>query len=235
MSTPSSATLRNKGCPITLYQLDPAGRPALNEAGDEPLTEVVYVRFTANEIAELEDRYDGIEGDLEIPVMGPERDKDGKAVPLKDAEGNVVTRTEHRVFEGIEGFQYASGRKNTKVTRDTIALCLGRKTEDVGRQMIPGQSPQYNSALAAAWSMANGVSPEVAGKVIARASREGEAKLEEMNAEMLVAMDRQEKIDAEKAAKEAEATPGPGPDGSTSGSSTPSPEDADAELTSSGV
>lgn len=158
--------LRNKGVPVTLHRMTD-GQVEMD--GDEALTRLLHLRFNANAVADIEDHWDGIEVEVpvyeEIPVL-----VDGK--PLQGPSGPVLgkkeTGTEVRRFYGIQGFQKAMEIRPNKTVRDAMAIGLGMTPEEMGVAMISTEFLAYQNAVGVAWSMAQGVDPTEAAKVLHR-------------------------------------------------------------------
>lgn len=224
--------LRNKGVPVELYRVrqDPQGAWELDwdsEASPEPPTETVWVRFTANEIAEVEERFNGVSFVVTEPVleMVEAVDDDGKPtrVPRPTGEFRQVLRT----FNGLEGFQAASEHQPVRTYRDVLALVLHRTATQVGAAMIPEKHPEYTLAVTSAWAMATGTPTEQVGKALEAGRiamrRENEAAIAKADEEL------------QRLVKELEEPSIPGESGSQPGSETPGPAESVEVSTSSGA
>lgn len=204
MTEYNATVLRNKGMRIELYRLDENGEVDRDDQG-QPRVEKAWVRFDANAVAEMEDRWDGFVTRKTMVI---------------DGRPQVV----EEIHNGIAGYDAASAAKPQKTLRDALAIALKRDPAEVGAAMISDRQTEYMAAVAVGWQMANGIPAEAAGKVLtatmAEAKKAMAKAVEELEAEM------------EKLMSEQDATPGA--DGSPPGPNLSSPEDSDADSTSSG-
>lgn len=213
--------LRNKGVPIELYRLDEDGKVVVGEEG-EAKRETVWVRFDANAIVDLEDAFDGYVGREEVPYVGA----DGRPV---DGRFTVVQRP----YYGTDGLEKAMEERPIRTLRTVLAIALGSTEKRVGAAMLPEMIPAYQTAFTAAWSMAQGVSPEAVGKLLevarvqlARAAEEREKSTEEQMVKLMESLE---------ATAPSSPDAGPGESGSQPGSETPSPAASDEPTPSSGA
>lgn len=164
--------LRNKGVPITLLRLENGVVPPVEE-GDDPPTRTFHLRFTANHVADIEEAFDGLVAEVPVIERTPAFDGDGK--PLEGPAGPVfaekVVGRETRVFYGLEAFQKAMEVKTAGTIRRVIAIAMGVPVEEAGNAMDPGRTLDYQNAVGVAWSIAQGVDPTEAAKVLDRANR----------------------------------------------------------------
>lgn len=225
----SPAVLRNKGVPILLnvVAMGEHGWQVLRDEAGEPRIEEVNLRLTANEVADLEDLYDGYSCVEDLPIMGDsdqeELDEEGRPTGRK-VQVVVATHQEKRTYNGLAGFQRATVYQPVKTARQVIALCLHRPVEQVGAGMIADEREYYESAVAGAWAIANGMVPDAVGKALAESRKEASAQLERVRAELQKEMD-------------AALTPPsdtPGASGSVSGPEVLTPEGSGEVLPSSG-
>ena len=161
------------------------------------------MRFTANEIAEVEEKFNGVsyvederQTEPKLDAAGlPVLDEDGDPVRVYTAEVKQVLRT----YNGMEGFQQSGTHKPLQTMRNAMAIVLGRPERAVGAALIPEEIPTYISAVAGAFGIATGQPAESVGKA-----------LEEQRIE-------QKKARAALLAKVKEETDSTGTDGSDSG------------------
>lgn len=159
--------LRNKGVPITLLRLENGQLPALGDDEDPP-TRKVHLRFNANHVAEIEEAFDGITARVPIIRREVKMGEDGKA--LVGPDGPVYTETvegyEDRNFYGTEAFQKSMQIRQVGTVRRVIAIALGLSVEEAGLALDPTLMLDYNNAVGVAWSIAQGVDPTEAAKVL---------------------------------------------------------------------
>lgn len=164
--------LRNKGVPITLYRLENGQVPqAPEDLGEEeewnPPTRTFYLRFNANHVADIEEAFDGLQADEAI-IDRQVKLMDGKALegPAGAVYEEKVVGHETRTFYGMEAFQKAMEVKMNATVRKVLAIALGTSLEEAGNAMIPDQAMDYQAAVGVAWSIAQGVDPTDAAKVL---------------------------------------------------------------------
>ena len=201
--------LRNKGVPITLFRLENGKVPAIEEGDDIP-TRTWHLRFTANHVADIEEAFDGLVAT--VPVIERTQVLDGLGKPLEGPDGLVwnekIVGREDRVFYGLEAFQKAMEVKTAGTVRKVIAIALGVSPEEAGNAMDPGRMLEYQNAVGVAWSIAQGVDPTEAAKVLDRANRAVAAARGRLASELTKTM----------VAVEGETTDSPGPTGPPPGS-----------------
>lgn len=162
--------LQNRGVPITLYRLEKGELPPLDPDDDEAeyATRKVHLRFTANHVARIEDAFDGITA--RVPIVRTTQIRDAKGEPLIGPHGPVVEETvegyEERNFYGVEAFQQALGQKVQKTVRTIFAIAFDLPEEEAGTAMIPSKALEYQTAVGVAWSIAQGVDPTDAAKML---------------------------------------------------------------------
>jgi hypothetical protein len=106
-------TLRNKGVPVRFYELGPDGKPQYDEGG-EPITEVVLLRLSAWDIAQIEEKYESHE-------------KYGEA--MKDAPLTTALRTLALAFDEDEkaiGRKMVTGHNADYITAVSTAWALAQ-------------------------------------------------------------------------------------------------------------
>lgn len=187
--------LRNKGVPVTLLRLEngqPAPRPEdlADEDDWEPPTRTFYLRLTANHVADIEDAFDGFRAT--VPVVERTVKMNGDGTPLEGPAGPVyeekVVGQEERVFYGMEAFQYAMTAKMTGTVRRVLAIALGVSVEEAGNAMDPGRMIEYQTAVGVAWSIAQGVDPTDAAKVLDQATQAAAAAKSRLASELTKTM-----------------------------------------------
>lgn len=200
--------LLNQGVPITVYDLDHETNQVVMD-GDEPKTKTLHLRFTNRAVAELEDAFDGLRASVPIVETTPVV-VDGEALvgPAGPVVSQKVTGHEERVFYGLEAFQQAMTLYPIRTATKAMSIALGKPEEDLDRLLIVGKAPEYQNAVSIAWSIAQGVDPTDAAKMLAQASAGLAAVKARMVAELETMM--------EKASDATTVSPGPtgSPDGS---------------------
>lgn len=161
--------LQNRGVPITLYRLEGGALPALESDEAERETRKVHLRFTANHVAQIEDAFDGIQA--RVPIVESNRvHVDGK--PLTGPDGPVtedrIVGYEDRAFYGVQAFEQALQAKTMKTVRSVFAIAFDKPEEEMGEAMIPSEAMAYQTAVGVAWSIAQGVDPTDAAKILAQ-------------------------------------------------------------------
>lgn len=176
--------LRNRGVPITLLRLENGALPAL-DPDDEEATypeRKAWLRFTANHVATFEDVFDGIVA--RVQVVETRKVLDGAGQPIKGPAGyeteDIIVGYEDRAFYGQEAFQQALQTKVVSTCRKILSVCLDMSEEEAGLAMDPVRSQEYQTAVGVAWSIAMGVDPTDAAKILQQglaAVGEGRANL----------------------------------------------------------
>lgn len=191
--------LRNRGVPIVLYRLQDGKLPDppddLDDEDDwEPPTRKVHLRFNANHVAEIEEAFDGLRAT--VPVVEKTVVRAGDGTPLEGPAGLVyeekVVGHEERVFYGTEAFQKAMEIRTNATVRRIIAIALETDEHEIGEAMIPSRFLDYNNAVGVAWSMAQGVDPSEAAKVLQRATAAVAGQREALASELNKTMDEGE-------------------------------------------
>lgn len=185
-----AVVLRNQGVPMRLAQLNEDGRPIVTvdpETGDETgiAERKVFLRFDANVISQIEERWDGVNANVWVDEADREVDDDERDAAAKEAEEKDRKPREFRrvtrTFYGVDGFRHALADRPTGTCRDVIALALGMEPEAVGAAMLPGENNAYQAAVGVAWSLAQGVDPTTAARLLDQANAAVAANLAEIN------------------------------------------------------
>lgn len=183
--------LRNKGVPIILLRLEngvPVPRPADLDAEDDwdPPVRTFYLRFTANHVADIEEAFDGFRAMVPIIDRKVSLGSDGAALvgPAGPVYEERVAGHEERVYYGTEAFQVAIEQKMTSTVRKVFAIALGVPEEEAGNAMDPGRMIEYQTAVGVAWSIAQGVDPTDAARVLQRATEAAAAARLRMASEL---------------------------------------------------
>lgn len=188
--------LRNRGVPITLYRLEDGKLPdPPDDLDDEddwtPPTRKVHLRFNANHVSQVEEAFDGLVAS--VPIIERTVVKRNDGTPLEGPAGIIydekVTGHETRVFYGTEAFQKAMEIKTAATVRRIIAIALDKDEDEVGVAMIPDQFLHYNNAVGVAWSIAQGVDPSEAAKVLQKSTAAVAAQREALASELNSTMD----------------------------------------------
>lgn len=107
----------------------------------------------------------------------PSGSEDGWERVLDD-EGNIIKEvlnvkfTNNSVseiemhFGGLEQWQEALEKYPINTIRQSLAFCLKRHVYDIGEAMLDGEAVMYSNVIGASWSIANGVDPTVASKML---------------------------------------------------------------------
>ncbi len=124
------------------------------------------------------------------------REEDGGWVPIFDAEGeqetkelfikfthNIIADIEE-VWEGLEEWQSQMEIKPVSTLRRTLALMTRESVEVIGVQMIEGRLPEYSNAIGVAWSIANGVDPTMASRLLTQAEAALDSQIKTLNEEL---------------------------------------------------
>lgn len=224
MTMLNPAVLQNKGVPIVLYVTEP------------------YVREKSRPTI--------VDGKLENGVVKtvawrPMVDEAGEPVTTREwckLDANVLSIIEHH-FDGMEGFQKAAAKAVSETVRIVITAVLGFDHTDpddlaqVGTRLIPNQFGFYQNAIMASLSMASGVDPTNAARLVEEGRLAVKAESEEANKQLVKALEEAEEerlAEAEKKLEEEqqpepdephapEETGTPGTDGSDSGSASDEP------------
>lgn len=200
--------LRNKGVPVTLFRLENDTLPEVEDGDDQP-TRTWHVRFTANDIAEIEDAFDGVV--FEVPIIERTVVRDGSGNPLEGPSGYVydekVTGREERRFYGLQGFQASLEHRPSRTVRKVLSILMGKPQEVVGLALDPTRSIEYQNAVGVAWSIAQGVDPSDAAKTLARVNAAVVDAKKGLASELEKTMDQ----------ALGSTTVSPGPDGSEAG------------------
>lgn len=233
MTMLNPAVLQNKGIPIVLYLTEPYVRETPRSRVDE---EGKLVTEVAKTVAWR-------------PMTGEDDNLLTSREWLK-LDANVLAIIEHR-YEGMAGFQEASEKSTSEVIRVVITAVLGldHTSEDdlaqVGARLIPAQFGFYQNAIMASLSMASGVDPTNAVRLLEEGRLAVKAESTAANEALVKALEEAEteRVEAEEKRKaealEAEAktqpqvesaetssgteTDTPGSDGSDSGSASDEP------------
>lgn len=165
--------LQNKGVPIRLHRLNEAGERARDgEDEDAPFQyRTVHLRFDARAVSALEDAFDGLTATVQVTETTPVLDAQG--APLVGPAGPVIATkvlgVEERRFYGLEAFQKAMEVKPATAIFRSMAIGLGMTDDYLATSMVDGAMIEYQNAVGVAWSMAQGVDPTEAAKVLQKA------------------------------------------------------------------
>lgn len=214
----SPAVLRNKGVPVTLYTLTNGQPPPQDDwvNGEQP-THQVFIRFDANAVAELEDAFEPFVCMVDITDEEPLLDDGSK--PLLDDEGKPKTRTvivdrQEMAFYGMDAFNQSMQRKVAKTVRKTLSIVLGVPETEAGRMMVPPLLAEYQNAIGVSWSIAQGVDPTDAVRVLEQSRAALAAKRAEMSERLGSQLQKMMEEDSDEMAGS------PGPTGPPPGSPT---------------
>lgn len=170
--------LRNRGVPITLFRLQDGQLPDppddLDDEDDwSPPTRKVHLRFDANAIAGIEEAFDGLVADD----------------VWEDDEGR---HRETRTYYGTEAFQKALEVKTNATIRRVLSIAFDVEETEMGRAMIPDKLIDYNNAVGVAWSIAQGVDPSEAARMLQKADAAVAAQRAALASELEKMMDEGE-------------------------------------------
>lgn len=189
---------------VELYVLDAEGEPVSKEQ--------VGLRFDANVLADLEQRFPETVGDRQ-----EERTRElegGDTMTYMESVEQGVT------LQGLAAWNWLLQTQPNTTARATLALLLGESDERaVGDRMIETETQRYLASIGAAFAIANGVDPTAALKALDQI---------EVQQAAITAMLNRESGGSPDDAKSPPSTVTPGRDGSTDGAT---PGD---RLTSSG-
>lgn len=215
----SPAVLQNKGAPIQLFVVHPEVRErraaSIDEKTGAPVEEIVRSLVW-------------------VPTLG----EDGKPIEQREwvrFTANSLAAIE-AYFGSMEAFNEAADAQVSTAVRVAFTAMLdmdirsSSDLEQLGARMIPESIQDYVAALMACLSMANGVDPTSAARLLEagrvsakRAGVKAREAVTEMLDDMEEAMEAEEALEAEEV-KEPEAEPveedqssTPGSDGSDSG------------------
>ena len=135
----------------------------------------------------------------------------GKWVSVYDAEGvqeteefyvrfthNVIADIEE-LWEGLQEWQEAMESKPVSTLRRTFALLLKESVEKAGMRLVEGRLTDYTGAIGVAWSLANGVDPIVAHRLLVQAYTAADLQIEMVNKELEKAVEEIEETIEETA------------------------------------
>jgi hypothetical protein len=69
-------------------------------------------------------------------------------------------------YGGLESWQQKLEKFPVTVVRQTLAFALKRDVIDVGEAMLDGEVVMYSNVVGTAWSIANGVDPQIASRML---------------------------------------------------------------------
>lgn len=119
-----------------------------------------------------------------------------------DEEGNVETETLNIKFNnnsisdiemhfgGLESWQDSLEKFPITTLRQTIAYVLRRSPEEVGEAMLDGEVVMYSNIIGTAWSIANGVDPITASKMLQQSVGLAEEAKKALNEQLTKAMEQ---------------------------------------------
>lgn len=145
--------LKNKGVPCEFAKTKQVGEKwerVFAENG-EPEKEVLHVRFTNNNIS-----------DIEI------------------------------FFGGLDEWQTKLEKFPITTIRQTLAFCMSRDLLDIGEAMLDGEAVNYSNVIGAAWSIANGVDPTTASRLLKHSVALAEEQRQGLNTELKKAMEAED-------------------------------------------
>lgn len=152
-----------------------------------------------------------------VPFAKTTQDESGEWVRVIDAAGEVETQTFHiRVtnntvadmeeqWGSLDAWQDAMDKQPISTIRKTLAMTLKRQPEDIGEAMLEGQQVAYQTAIAVAWAIANGVDPTAASLALKHTAGLASEQRKIVEQALLGEMANQPQVDS------------PGKSGSTSG------------------
>lgn len=115
-------------------------------------------------------------------------------VRVTNDDGEVVTEVIHirftnnsisdieEYFGSLEKWQETLEERPYNTMRQTIAFVLRRPIHDIGEAMLDGQIVTYSNVIGTAWSIANGVDPITASRMLSQTlelAEENKRRLEE--------------------------------------------------------
>lgn len=154
----TAVVLRNRGAPVPLRMIGEDGQPVLDPAGGE-ITELRWLRFDANAIAELEEWFGGHYETQPVIEQGP----DGQPQQARDPLTGEPA-TQQIVREVAEELDRALTESAVKTTRRIMALVFGVTEREMGHRMMPAHADDYSAAVGAAFSIAMGIDPDAVKK-----------------------------------------------------------------------
>lgn len=213
--------LKNKGVPVYVYKTtepqkvvtlnpadgtlsDPVWEPSTQVLDDDgqPIVEEVWVRFTANTLAEIEERFGTLQ---EFQKASQEKAFTSVRAALAFALG------------------YCEDHPNP-VERETL-YHLGETR--AGLAMVDGKINDYATAVGAAMSIANGVDPTHVARMVEQGVRAAAEAVAEMNESVAKQLDEQQPPDEPESAppvdEGTDSTPTAESPGSVGSESSPEP------------
>lgn len=90
-----------------------------------------------------------------------------ETISIRFTNNSISAIEEH--YNGLEAWQDALEKKPYNTMRQTLAYVLNRNIFDMGEAMLDGEIVTYSNVIGTAWSIANGLDPDVAGRMLAQA------------------------------------------------------------------
>lgn len=90
-----------------------------------------------------------------------------ETISIRFTNNSISSIEEH--YNGLEAWQDALDKKPYNTMRQTLAYVLNRNLYDMGEAMLDGEIVTYSNVIGTAWSIANGLDPEVASRMLAQA------------------------------------------------------------------
>ena len=96
---------------------------------------------------------------------------------------NVIADIEEE-WGGLQTWQEDLEDKPISTLRKTLAKMFNCTPDKVGAMMIEGRLPEYNNAIGVAWSVANGVDPIIAIRLLEQTKIAVDSQIKMINQEM---------------------------------------------------
>jgi hypothetical protein len=92
-------------------------------------------------------------------------------------------------FGGLEAWQEQLEKFPITTVRQTLAFALKRDVEETGEAMLDGEVVMYSNVIGTAWSIANGVDPSLASRLLQQSLGLANDQKQALNQELVKTLD----------------------------------------------
>lgn len=116
-------------------------------------------------------------------VMNDEGEYETETIHVRFTNNSISDIELH--FGGLEEWQVSLEKYPVTNVRQTLAFALKRDVLDVGEAMLDGEVVMYSNVIGTAWSIANGVDPQIASLMLKQSAGLAEEQRKALNEQLL--------------------------------------------------
>lgn len=120
-------------------------------------------------------------------VLNAEGEPEKEIVFVKFTNNSISDIELH--YDGLEAWQAQLEKFPITTIRQTFSYALKRDVRDIGEAMLDGEVVMYSNVVGTAWSVANGVDPTIASRLLKQSVGLANEQKQALNKELTKAME----------------------------------------------